>query len=605
MSRPNRRFSNDLIISKFGELSHAQIENVILEYENSSVSDFKAKYNHGLARKFFIERDIGPGIPALAIVSACLIKFFPQDFAGMGPGTFRGEEQTVKGPLERKGFIVAAHVANPIKESILAILDLQLDYKTRVDETPMVQRGEQLKKIEDELRSRFDPWEVDRGNGDGNAAKVPWVRIFNRSYSPTPTAGWYIVLLFSENGERVCLSLNQGVKNLIQRKSKLQAKNVREGLLKDEVGILLGAGFSVDLSLGESNKAKQYRSANVLAKTYEKSNIPADDDIVEDIEDLIPLLKSLYENKNQTVVKPTEKETLMSKDEDFVALCDEILMAQDHVLEIIDGLMDGTPQIILTGPPGTGKTWVASKIARYILAKQRGVRYSDVDENAARIVQFHPSYGYEEFVEGLRPKPAGNGFEFTPEKGVILKIAEAAEGGVAQVLIIDEINRANIPRVLGELMYLLEYREKSVVLQYGGAFKLPKNLFIIATMNNSDRSVRTIDLALRRRFDFFELKPDMTVLKKFYAKNPNEFHENELWGGLDELNKKIEKVLGERHFAVGHSYLMRREGMTRQALRKIWKQQIFPLIEDYFYDQPAIAETFELGEFWPSMGRED
>jgi len=104
--RKRNRFPADIVTSKFKELSHAQIENIILEYESGSPSKFRLKYNHGQARKFFILRENGLQVPALSIVTACLKKYFPVEFANVGPGTFRGEERTVKAPLENKGFSV-------------------------------------------------------------------------------------------------------------------------------------------------------------------------------------------------------------------------------------------------------------------------------------------------------------------------------------------------------------------------------------------------------------------------------------------------------------------------------------------------------------------
>ena len=146
-------------------------------------------------------------------------------------------------------------------------------------------------------------------------------------------------------------------------------------------------------------------------------------------------------------------------------------------------------------------------------------------------------------------------------------------------------------------MYLLEYRNEKIHLQYGGEFRLPKNIYIIGTMNNADRSVRTIDLALRRRFDFFELAPNMQVLESFYKTRRNELGAT-LWDGLTQLNQRIESELGVSHLSVGHSYFMKTDGMDKFQLDKIWKQQIFPLIEDYFYDQPELSRSFRLQDFW-------
>lgn len=121
----------------------------------------------------------------------------------------------------------------------------------------------------------------------------------------------------------------------------------------------------------------------------------------------------------------------------------------------------------------------------------------------------HPSYGYEEFVEGLRPIADDKGaITFARVNGVILQMAEEMEGSdETRVLVIDELNRANIPRVFGELLFLLEYRDKTIDLQFSPGFSLPANLKVIATMNTADRSTRSIDVALRRRFEIFECPP--------------------------------------------------------------------------------------------------
>ncbi len=133
--------------------------------------------------------------------------------------------------------------------------------------------------------------------------------------------------------------------------------------------------------------------------------------------------------------------------------------------EVIEALTDDSPQIILAGPPGTGKTWVAERIARYLTGDQ---------PLAHRVVQFHPSYGYEEFVEGLRPVVEHGAVDFRRVDGVVLDMVKQLKAeNERAVLIIDEMNRANLPRVFGELLYLLEYRGKPINLLYSKDFELP------------------------------------------------------------------------------------------------------------------------------------
>src|SRR5262249_40488431 len=138
---------------------------------------------------------------------------------------------------------------------------------------------------------------------------------------------------------------------------------------------------------------------------------------------------------------------------------------------------------------------------------------------ALRLVQFHPAYSYEEFVEGIKVKSVEvNGrhdVTYPVEDGLLCAFAARAAGEPSQahVLLIDEINRGNLPRIFGELLYLLEYRDQEVALPYSRrAFRLPPNLYLVGTMNAADRSVALIDQALRRRFSFLEMAPDAAVL---------------------------------------------------------------------------------------------
>jgi 5-methylcytosine-specific restriction enzyme B len=159
------------------------------------------------------------------------------------------------------------------------------------------------------------------------------------------------------------------------------------------------------------------------------------------------------------------------------------------------------------------------------------------------------------------------------------------------------MNRANLPRVFGELMYLLEYRDSAADLLYSGAFSLPKNLFIIGTMNTADRSTKSLDLALRRRFSFIEIAPSSAALRAHYQGRVNELGEK-LYSGFDSLNSRIKDELLDRHHAVGHSYFMV-ERMNRETLERIWRFQVLPLLEDYFYDRLNPLDGWDLNEFWP------
>lgn len=182
-------------------------------------------------------------------------------------------------------------------------------------------------------------------------------------------------------------------------------------------------------------------------------------------------------------------------------------------------------QVILYGPPGTSKTYSATIIAAKLLAGSDRVDtqnpYNSAQEllkneykDNYKIVQFHPSYSYEDFVRGITVKPAkrNNGITYVTESKIFEKFCKQAQGNKKQkyVLIIDEINRAPLASVLGELIYGLEYRESSIATPYAingkQEFSIPDNLYIIGTMNTADRSIGSIDYAVRRRFAFVQVK---------------------------------------------------------------------------------------------------
>lgn len=261
---------------------------------------------------------------------------------------------------------------------------------------------------------------------------------------------------------------------------------------------------------------------------------------------------------------------------------------------------------ILYGPPGTGKTYATLRRCLEICdgeapesQSERRSRYEAlVREGRVEFVTFHQSYGYEEFVEGLRPDATGEphgGLRLKVEGGVVKRLAERArqrlgdtvQDGIAYVLVIDEINRADISKVMGELITILEEdkrerakNELAVTLPYSrDRFTLPANLHILGTMNTADRSIALLDSALRRRFRFEEVPPDPNLLS-----DEKEQTGVDLPLVLRLINERLEYLVDRDHL-IGHAWFMGLE--TREDVDAVMRHKVIPLIAEYFYDDWA------------------
>ncbi|MDX7952874.1 AAA family ATPase [Lichenihabitans sp. Uapishka_5] len=237
-------------------------------------------------------------------------------------------------------------------------------------------------------------------------------------------------------------------------------------------------------------------------------------------------------------------------------------------------------QIVIQGPPGTGKTWVAERLGRLLVGDGRGF----VDT-----VQFHPAYGYEDFVSGLAPVVTSDGslsYEIRPGRFIdFCDLAREASGDPC-VLVIDEFNRADLARVFGELMYLLEYRERRIRLANGpddGRFAVPANVFIIATMNTADRSIALIDHALRRRFSFVRLAPDYGILRRRLERDG--IDSEPLISILTGLNTDI----ADPDFEIGISFFMGGGKNLPDLMSAIWQGEIEPYIREIMHGRPEAA----------------
>ena len=255
----------------------------------------------------------------------------------------------------------------------------------------------------------------------------------------------------------------------------------------------------------------------------------------------------------------------------------------DPEVQGMKDLLMAKKQAILYGPPGTGKTYRALELARAL--------GPDV---VHEIVQFHPSYTYEEFVVGIKPFTENGQVTFAPTDGAFKQLCDRARSDPNRpyVMTVDEINRGNIPKIFGELLFALEYRNEGVRLPYlsgGEAWKIPENVYLIGTMNTADRSIALIDVALRRRFYFIEMRPDYELVEDWLRENASEEMANIVPRLLGTMNARITRLIDRDH-EIGHTYFMKK-GIGWPTLRTVLYHEIIPLLQEYFYNEPQRLMT--------------
>lgn len=233
-------------------------------------------------------------------------------------------------------------------------------------------------------------------------------------------------------------------------------------------------------------------------------------------------------------------------------------------------------QAIIYGSPGTGKTFIAEKIAKLLISDSHGF---------SELVQFHPAYTYEDFIQGIRPQSKDEKLTYPLVPGCFVKFCHQAETreGIC-TFIIDEINRANIAQVFGELMYLLEYRDKKIPLAGGNTFRIPENVRIIGTMNTADRSIAQFDYALRRRFAFIQLRANYDILRKRYRDIDFPIDK------LIDILQKINQVISDKNYEIGISFFI--TDNLDDDIKDIWCMEIEPYLEEYFFNQPQTVDEF-------------
>lgn len=318
------------------------------------------------------------------------------------------------------------------------------------------------------------------------------------------------------------------------------------------------------------NKGEWEHPGQAVMKTL--TNISAYPDYVQ------KLLALFAEDTSETVSEQKEiKYPLYSKD-DFL---NEVYMDEDTYNTLTE-LLEAKYNVILQGAPGVGKTFAAKRLAYSIMGQK--------DTSRIAMVQFHQSYSYEDFIQGYRPSK--DGFELV--NGTFYKFCKEAEEDNERpyFFIIDEINRGNLSKILGELMMLIEKdkRGEKIKLLYSNEwFTVPQNVRIIGMMNTADRSLALMDYALRRRFAFFEFAPAFSSegFKNYLAEKDSPKLEK-LIAAVESLNSTIstDESLGDG-FRIGHSYFCSDDEVTDEWLKSVVEYEVIPLIKEYWFDEPT------------------
>lgn len=350
---------------------------------------------------------------------------------------------------------------------------------------------------------------------------------------------------------------------------------------------------------------------NLVQQQDEEINYVYDNSIDQDFIEFIGLNGwAVYSNKIKDMIPEDDRGDNFWNE---MSLLISIIMIQDQQMKNIKELLEtGNKAIILYGPPGTGKTYKAKElvcneldisdknIENYKFKKDNEIP----KEGAWTLVQFHPNYTYEDFIGGISPCLTSDTLSYTLKNGIFKEFCDTAAKkeniNKKFIIIIDEINRADLSSVFGELMYALEYRNETVSIpNFREKFVIPSNIYIIGTMNSIDKSLVTFDLALRRRFGFIKIMPQLSVLEDILSEYGIDEKDLSVFiNRCKDLNQKIKEPSSKLQlgadYQIGHAYYGKikdflckdmptenAQHITTFDLERLWDYHLEPLIGEY------------------------
>lgn len=438
--------------------------------------------------------------------------------------------------------------------------------------------------------------------GNGGWTKTPWIAIMDNRITTSTQSGVYVVFLIAEDLSVTYLTLNQGMTNLVNIHGQRGAVEEMQRIAKDtrpKVQGLLDEDFSLDSNIqlkSKTSNAKNYEKGTIAWEALPTNSIPDDRSMHGLLETLLTAYDRIINAYSTTSTQPIVEPDVMKPYTINDAL-NGLFLERKEVERYLD-IWRSKKNLILQGAPGVGKSYLARRLAYALIGVE--------DPQKVESVQFHQSYSYEDFVQGYRPNGT-QGFERKNGSFFEFRNKAVADPDGTYVFIIDEINRGNLSKILGELMLLIEPDKRgpewAAKLSYAGDgesnFYVPPNLFILGMMNTADKSLSMVDYALRRRFAFVTLAPQFTAPKyrtHLIDRGVSEELVGKIISKMGELNKAIEDDrlnLGPG-YRIGHSFFTPLEKITNAEFwyKRVVNTEIYPLLEEYWFDAPEQADQW-------------